>query len=203
MGRFAVALAGLAGFTLLAACSSSAATPNARPHGHRHAPLVHATASASPTTAASATDWITYHHDPGRTGMAANVPAPGHLTKAWQAGLDGAVYGQPLAVGDTVIAATEGDTVYALDRRTGAVRWKHHLATPVPLSALPCGDIDPLGIAGTAVYDPKTATVYVVAETTGFHHVLFGLALADGAVRTHDDIATPGGPPCTTSSVPH
>jgi polyvinyl alcohol dehydrogenase (cytochrome) len=187
---FAAGLAGLAGFTLLVGCSSSTATPKAHPSS-----VGVARPSASVSASASGTDWVTYHHDPGRSGMAANVPAPGHLTKAWQARLDGAVYGQPLAVGDTVIAATEGDTVYALDRRTGAVRWKHHLATPVPLSALPCGDIDPLGITSTAVYDPKTATVYVVAETTGFHHVLFGLALADGATRIRRDIVTPGGAP--------
>jgi outer membrane protein assembly factor BamB len=101
------------------------------------------------------------------------------------------VYGQPLVVGNTVIAATENDTVYALDRSTGRVVWHHHLATPVPLSSLPCGNIDPLGITGTPVYDQGNGLVYAVAETTGYHHVLFGLAVSDGGVRVRRDIDTP------------
>jgi outer membrane protein assembly factor BamB len=105
------------------------------------------------------------------------------------------VYGQPLVVGGTVLAATEGDSVYALDRATGAVRWRRRLGTPVPLSDLPCGDIDPLGITSTPVYDRATGVVYVVAETTGYHHVLVGLKVATGAVVTRREIASPDGEP--------
>src|SRR5689334_17878975 len=140
-------------------------------------------------------DWPTYHRDAARTGVAAAVPPLGKLSKAWTAELDGAVYGQPLVIGDTVLAATEGDTVYALDRATGKVRWQRHLGTPVPLSALPCGNIDPLGITGTPVYDPGTRRVFVLAETTGFHHVLFGLGMADGRVEVQRDVPSPDGNP--------
>jgi outer membrane protein assembly factor BamB len=126
------------------------------------------------------------------------VPPPGRLSVAWRARLDGAVYGQPLVIGDTVIAATEGDTVYALDRRTGAVRWHRNLGRPVPLSALPCGNIDPLGITGTPVYDPASRRVYAVAETTasqGVTHTLYGLDLAGGSVGVRRAIPTPDGRP--------
>ena len=70
-----------------------------------------------------------------------------------------------------------------------------HLGTPVPLSALPCGDIDPLGITGTPVYDPTTHMVYAVAETTGFHHVLAGIAAPSGKLVFRRDVATPDGHP--------
>jgi outer membrane protein assembly factor BamB len=96
-------------------------------------------------------------------------------------------------VGDLVIAATENDSVYALRSSTGQVAWHENLGTPVPLSSLPCGNIDPLGITGTPAYDQATGLVYVVAETTGFWHVLFGLSVSDGAVIFQRYIPTPDG----------
>ena len=109
--------------------------------------------------------------------------------------LDGAVYGQPLLVGNLVIAATENDSVYGLDQATGKVAWRTHVGTPVPLSDLPCGNIDPLGITGTPVYDPASGLVYAVAETSGYHHVLVGVSVRDGSVQVERDIPTPDGQP--------
>lgn len=140
-------------------------------------------------------DWLAYHGGSARTGVTAGSPAAGRLAIAWTRRLDGAVYGQPLVVGGLVIAATEGDTIYGLDRATGQIRWHRHVGTPVPLASLPCGNIDPLGITGTAVYDPASGLAYVVAETTGYHHVLVGIAVSDGAVRVRRDIPAPDGQP--------
>src|SRR6266487_5664726 len=67
--------------------------------------------------------WPTYGRDFARSGVAAGVAAPGPLNVSWRVHLDGAVYGQPLLVGNLVIAATEGDSVYALDQATGRVTW--------------------------------------------------------------------------------
>jgi len=127
--------------------------------------------------------------------VAAGLPAAGHLSVAWRAALDGAVYGQPLVVGQVVIAATENDSVYALDESTGRVVWRTHLGTPVPLSALPCGDIDPLGITGTPIYDRDDGLVYAVGETAGYRHVLFGLSVSSGALKVERDIPAPDGQP--------
>ena len=139
--------------------------------------------------------WPTYGRDFARSGVAAGAARPGPLTVSWRAHLDGAVYGQPLLVGQLVIAATENDSIYGLDQATGRVIWRRHVGTPVPLSDLPCGNIDPLGITGTPVYNPASGLVYAVAETTGFHHVLVGLSVRDGAVRIERDIPTPDGQP--------
>ena len=81
-------------------------------------------------------------------------------------------------------------------------RWSGgtHLGTPVPRSSLQCGDIDPLGITGTPVYDEGNGLVYAVAETTGYHHVLFGLAVSDGAIRVQREIDSP--PRATTAALP-
>ena len=119
----------------------------------------------------------------------------GPLRVSWRANLDGAVYGQPLLVGTLVIAATENDSIYALDSSTGKVVWRTHVGTPVPLADLPCGDIDPLGITGTPAYDAGSGLVYAVAETSGYRHVLFGISVTDGAVRVERDIPTPDGQP--------
>jgi polyvinyl alcohol dehydrogenase (cytochrome) len=139
--------------------------------------------------------WPTYGRVAARTGVAAGVATAGALSVAWRARLDGAVYGQPLLVGSLVIAATEGDSIYALDQATGHVVWRAHVGTPVPLSALPCGDIDPLGITGTPAYDAANGLVYAVAETSGYHHVLVGVSVADGAVAVERDIPAPDGQP--------
>jgi outer membrane protein assembly factor BamB len=154
-----------------------------------------ATASAGPAAPPAAWDWPNYHRDPAHTGYAPSTPPAGLLAIAWHRGLNGAVYGQPLAVGGLIIAATEGDSVYGLDRATGQVRWRVNIGTPVPLSALPCGDIDPLGITSTMVYDPATGLVYAVAETTGYHHVLVGVNPQTGQVAFRRGIPTPDGHP--------
>jgi outer membrane protein assembly factor BamB len=175
---------------LLSGCTSTA-TP-----GTAHSPSpVTAPAETQSPPSPGAWNWPNYHNDPAHTGFAAATPPAGRLSIAWSRQLDGAVYGQPLAVGNLVIAATEGDSVYGLDRATGAVRWRAHVGTPVPLGSLPCGDIDPLGITGTPVYDPATGLVYAVAETTGYHHVLVGVSVASGRVAVRRDIPAPDGQP--------
>src|SRR5215469_6056049 len=178
-----------------AVCMVTACTGGSAPPGDSTAapPAQHtlaATATSVPGTYPAAA-WPEFGQNAARTGIAAGLPAAGPLSQRWTAHLDGAVYGQPLVVGDTVIAATENDTLYALSKSTGAVIWRHHLGTPVPRSTLQCGDIDPLGITGTPVYDRGNGLVYAVAETTGYHHVLFGLAVSDGAIRVQRDIDIP------------
>ncbi len=139
-----------------------------------------------------ATDWPTYHHDAQRTGVTTATPAFTGFSAGWKAALDGAVYGQPLVLGTTVVAATEGGSLYGLSLSTGAVLWRTHIADPIAKSLLPCGDIDPLGITGTPAYDPSDGLVLSVAETAGGHHILAGVSLATGAIafqRTLDPLS--------------
>ena len=137
--------------------------------------------------------WPTYHRDNGRSGDATDLAPVSTLATAWHAKLDGAVYGQPLVVGSEILAATENDTVYALDQATGQVRWQAHVGTPVPRSDLPCGDVDPLGITGTMAYDTATGRVFALAETTGGQHALFGINAATGAVEVRTAVQPPKG----------
>jgi len=170
---------------LAAACSAGGTTPAANGNPAN---------AASPVGTASGTgaNWPEYDGNPLRTGVATGVPPAGALTTAWNARLDGAVYGQPLVVGDEVIAATENDSVYALNRVTGKTIWRTNVATPVPRSALHgCGNIFPLGITGTPVYDASNGLVYAVAETTGYHHVLVALDAATGTVKLHRYLDSP------------
>lgn len=138
-----------------------------------------------PRARQSFTDWPVYHLDALRTGFDPNTPAIGKLSSAWSASLDQGVYAEPLLVGGRVIAATENDTVYALDPATGSVLWKRHLGTPVPLDHLPCGNIDPLGITGTPAFDPASGRLFVAAEIlngTKVAHRLYALDPSDGTV---------------------
>ena len=104
---------------IVAACSSasSSSTPQ------RSLPVQ----GASGVAATSFTPWWTYHHTPDRAGHVAR-PAGSPLKPAWSKNLGNAVYGEPLVVGSTLIAATEGDRVFGLNARTGKVRWKKGLA---------------------------------------------------------------------------
>jgi outer membrane protein assembly factor BamB len=129
-------------------------------------------------------DWPTYHRTNSRHGHTSPVVST-PLRPSWSRQLHGAVYGEPLVVGSTLIVATEEDWVYGLNARTGARVWRRHLGTPAPMSTLPCGDIDPLGITGTPAYDSRTGSVFVVAETVGGHHTLWALGATTGHLRWH------------------
>ncbi len=153
-------------------------------------------ATSSTTLSAVAGDWPTYHHDQARTGVSSDQLALGQAQQSWSsAALDGAVYAQPLVVGNQVLVATEGNTVYALEADTGAIVWQINLGEPVPGDELPCGNIDPSGMTGTPVIDVASGVLYAVANLrSGPHHELFALDLATGAVRWHRSIDPPGLP---------
>jgi PQQ-like domain len=171
-----------------AGCSANPTAPSAAPPMSSARPP-----GAGAPAAVGPADWPTYHHDNARTGVAAGLAPLGTLHQAWQTRLDGAVYGQPLVIGETVIAATEHDTVYALAAADGHVLWSASLGTPVDGAQLPCGNIDPLGITGTPAYDPSTGLVFVVAETQGGRHTLVGVDLASGAVLLRRALPPPHG----------
>lgn len=170
---------------LLAACggSDAAAAPPASAGG-----------------AATVVPVLQHHVEPGRAGVYAvpgltrAVAAGVHLDPGFRATLPGAVYAQPLYVPgaaggrDLVVAASEQNVVAAFDPATGAAVWTHTLGPPVPVAALPCGNIDPLGVTGTPVVDPATRTLYLDAMTTPdagrtARHLVFALSVDDGSVR--------------------
>ncbi len=191
------AVAVLAAGVLLAgaACTTSATTSSGPlPAVRTLVPGSSSTAAPAGPPAGPVAAWPAYGGNAQRTDVASAAPA-GPLSIAWHATLDGAVYGQPLLVGDMVIAATEHDSIYALNAENGHIDWRVNVGTPVPLSELPCGGIDPLGITSTMVYDRDYGLIYALAETSGYHHVLVGVSFADGTIKVERDIPTPDGQP--------
>lgn len=193
-GRLLAAAAAL--LTATAAACSGSAPPRPSP-----VPTI-VNPSREPGPAVSAADWPAYGHDARRSGAATGVPPPGRLRVDWRRHLDGAVYAQPLVVGGRVIAATEGGSLYALQSGSGKVIWRANIAAPVPLSGLPCGNIDPLGITGTPVYDPVSGLVFAVAETAGGTHLLAGVRLADGRLAVRREVEPPRGNAVATQQRP-
>lgn len=159
-------------------------------------PLALPSSTATPTQLTSA-DWTTYHANNTHSGLIAGMSDPTHLTNLWKQPLDGAVYAEPLVVDGLVIVATEKDSLYALDAHSGQIRWHTTVGSPVPLSSLPCGNIDPLGITGTPVYDPQTGLVFAVAEIQGPAHILVGLDSKTGQVKVRRIVDPPGSDPQT------
>lgn len=184
-------LARLIAALLIASCSSPATGPT-----QTTVPL----ASSPPPGTAGTTpaDWPTYHRDPARTGAVGGGPFSA-VEPAWATGaLDGDVYAEPIVVGGVVLVATERNSVYAFDARSGAQLWKTTFGQPVDASVLPCGNIRPVsGITGTPVADPASGLVYVVAfeQQPQLHHELYALEIATGAVRFHDTVDAPGADP--------
>src|SRR5256714_1112284 len=150
-------------------------------------------ATTTPTAPGSTGgDWTTYHHDNSRAGYVAGTLDPRRLTEAWNVHLDGSVYAEPLVIGGHVLVATENDSLYSLDAQSGKVLWRTNVGTPIPLSQLPCGNIDPLGITGTPVYDPATNLVFAVAEVTGPAHILVGVDVNTGQLKVKRSVDTDG-----------
>jgi outer membrane protein assembly factor BamB len=140
--------------------------------------------------------WNEYHADDAHTGTVSTPPLL-PSTAAWTSpALDGDVYGEPLFADGLILVGTTNDTADGLDPATGQVRWSTHLATPVPLSQLPCGDVDPLGILSTPVIDPALHRMFVVAEEEaaggGVQHELVGLDTRSGAIATRQLVDPPG-----------
>jgi hypothetical protein len=151
--------------------------------------------SESPSTTAGPVypDWPTYHGDYARTGVAPAMPAS-MASPVVQASLrlDGPVYASPIVVAGVAIVATEEDSVFGLDL-SGRQLWRASLGSPAPLSQLPCGNIDPLGITGTPVYDPTTRWVFLVAEHGDPpRHELVALSPVDGSISWRTSIDLPG-----------
>jgi outer membrane protein assembly factor BamB len=152
--------------------------------------------SLSAAPSGPAADWPTYHGQPARTGVASAGPPLGRAHRLWTAGVDGAVYAEPLVVGGKVIVATENNSVYAFDVASGHEAWRTHLGTPVPGGELPCGNIDPSGITGTPVVDRAAGVIYAVTFQR-FEHRLVALDLPTGGVRWQRRIDPPGADPRT------
>lgn len=102
--------------------------------------------------------------------------------KLFGCSVDGAIFAQPLYVAnvtiggvthDVVYVATEHDSVYAFDADASSCQtlWQVSLIAAGE-STVPASDIGPqqdifpeIGVTGTPVIDPTSATIYVVAKT--------------------------------------
>jgi outer membrane protein assembly factor BamB len=148
--------------------------------------------TSSQGSSSGAGDWTTYHADNARTGYL-SVSNFTSVTNGWTSpALDGNIYAEPLVFRGDVFVATENNSVYALDGKTGSPLWQRNLGPPVEANTLPCGDIDPVtGITGTPVIDPSTGIIYVVTFSE-MHHTMWGLNVSTGSVVSQRAADPPG-----------
>jgi outer membrane protein assembly factor BamB len=157
----------------------------------------YAGAAAFSAGPAGPSSWTVYHGDAAGSGVAESVTSVDTANRAWTSpAVDGEIYGEPLVWSGRVYVATENDTVYALSAATGAVAWSTHLASPVPATSLPCGDISPtVGITGTPVIDRARDEIFVVADelVNGKPaHMLVGLSTTSGKSEMTRDVDPAG-----------
>lgn len=132
------------------------------------------TFNVSPASASQPGDWLMIEHDPGRSGFASDetiisTSDVGNLVKRWSTTLDGQVTAQPLFAGgvqinggthDVVIAASSGNSIYALDANTGAQLWKRNFGSQ-PTNCVFTGGF---GITGSPLIDRNANRVYAVSD---------------------------------------
>ncbi len=150
---------------------------------------------------------LTQHNDNARTGAntqeATLNPASVNSSQfglLFKQPVDDQVYAQPLYVaglriGDTarnvVYLATVNNSLYAFDADDSAAGpyWKLNFGEPPTLSGakFSCSDLNgSMGIIGTPVIDPDSATLYVIAKTkegAAYVQRLHALDLATGAEK--------------------
>jgi len=151
-------------------------------------------------SASSAISWTVYHGDVAGTGVSTAFSSVDTSKRAWTSPtLKGQIFGEPLVFSGHVYVATENDVVYALSSTNGSVVWSRHVASAVPSSKLPCGDISPsVGITGTPVIDPSRNEIFVVAEALvngSPVHELLGLSATSGALELKRRVDPPGADP--------
>lgn len=153
-------------------------------------------------------DVVTISTDTGRSGWDPNEPSlsPGSVTSSdfgqlYSTALTGQIYAQPLVIGSTVIAATEENHVYGLDRATGAIKWSVDFGPSWPSSTVACGDLVPdVGVTSTPVYDPSSGYLYVTAKVNDGasvndpHYYLHALNATTGAERPGWPLLIQGSP---------
>ncbi len=153
--------------------------------------VIPVTLTVSPAPPPNSGDWLTGDHDAGRSGFAAEETSitnsnVASLSQLWSTPLDGKITAQPLyasgmqvngALHDVVVAATDANSLYAVDANSGVVLWRHNFgldsATAGSNWAIPGG----FGIAGVPVIDRQAGRVYAVSDD-GWLRVL---SLTDGS----------------------
>lgn len=113
---------------------------------------------------ASANGGLASHRATTATELAARTVT--RLTVRWRFHLDskatafGAMTSNPIIRGDTVYLQDSSSTVFVLDVRTGALRWKHGIAAP---NDGPNG----LTVVGSRLYSATDTTAFALDATTG------------------------------------
>ena len=163
------------------------------------------------TSPVLATDVLTFHNNPARTGLndQETILTPSNVTQntfglLFNLPVDGKVDAQPLYISsiqirgvgrkNVVIIATEHDSVYAFDADSGTLCWQISLLgdNEVPSDKRGCDQITPeIGISATPVITRESdnpGTIYLVAMSkkigktkTVYHQRLHALSLADGS----------------------
>jgi len=219
-GAFSSSVAGLAGSTAYyfsASASNSAGVAWAVP------------SKSFTTLALTRVPVTTFHYDNTRQGQntnetlltLANVNVT-NFGKLFTYAVDAYVYAQPLIMTNlaipgqgthnVVFVATENNSVYAFDADSnaganGGLLWKINLGSPVPYTAVgskPDGDMSPsnIGITGTPVIDPVSATMYLDTGTYTngvYTHLVHALSLTNGTERSFSPVVVTASVPGTAS----
>ena len=170
---------------------------------------------------------LTNRYDAARSGanLAETTLTPANVNatrfgRLYSYPVDGAVYAQPLYVSGVTIGgtthnvlyvATMNDTLYAFDADSSSptALWKTAFAnppasTPVPITDITAANLNivgNIGIQGTPVIDPATATLYLVARTKesgAYVQRLHAVDIATGQPRSGSPVTIGGSVPGTS-----
>lgn len=163
------------------ACGTSAPSGSATPALTAPAASSSATPAASAQAADPGGDWVGFHGDASRSGLAVAGPI-GHPVLSWQNHVAGGVSGDIAIVGDDVYYASDDGVVHAVDRVSGAERWTATLDAPTRSGPVATdGRLYMVGDSGAPMaIDAQTGTTLWTAATA--YPAPSQLASADGTL---------------------
>ena len=107
---------------------------------------------------ATAGDWPTFRHDPGRSGATPGHVAAG-LKQNWRTRLDGRLSALTVAAGRLFVASIDTHTIYALDESTGQTLWSYTTGGRV--------DSPPTYFKGLVLFGSADGYVYALRADDG------------------------------------
>ena len=115
------------------------------------------------------TDWNGWGQDPRnwrlQTDPGISPAAAAHLKVKWSFAYSGGKYGQPTVVGGRVFLTSTGGKAYALDARTGCMRWRFDGASARSTMLIGRSVASPSGYA--AYFGDNSDTVYALDAVDG------------------------------------
>lgn len=143
-------------------------------------------ASAPPATIYSGPQWTQFRMNPQH-----NPVLPGTLRVSWRDETRGAFSSSPAVVGSTLYIGNNAGSLYAVDVKTGRIRWQYRVSGPLMSNPLVWRDLVIAGEGNGDFFFPPPARRFTVGTK---ENALMAVDLRTGKLRWHIRLSGSGMP---------